>query len=133
MRRKRRRQVIRTRKSECGIRVCRIVFQHLAPADLITSAQVLNYSTVLFLDAETHLSSYESGSDVEAGVLGVGNPLLVNLHQLLDALQQFTFIKQLQRQKTRTLTHRSSSLLCFLHPRYCLRNTVGLETKQIVH
>lgn len=44
-----------------------------------------------------HLRSYEGGSDVEAGVLRVGNPLLVDLHQLLDALQQFTFVKQLQQ------------------------------------
>lgn len=46
-------------------------------------------------DTEAHLGSDEGGPDVEAGVLGVGNPVLVDLHQLPDALQQLTFIKQL--------------------------------------
>lgn len=46
-------------------------------------------------DVKAHLSSYKGGSDIEAGALGVRNPLLVDLHQLPDALQQLTFIKQL--------------------------------------
>lgn len=49
--------------------------------------------------ATTHFSSDERGSDVEAGVLGVGNPLLVDLHQLPNALQHFSFIKQLHGRK----------------------------------
>lgn len=44
----------------------------------------------------THLGSYEGGSDVEAGALRVRDPFLVNLHQLLYALQQLPFIKQLK-------------------------------------
>lgn len=47
----------------------------------------------LFSGVKAHLGSYKGGSDVETGILGVGNPLLVNLHQLPDALQQFSFIE----------------------------------------
>lgn len=66
--------------------------QEEATADLMVGGdQLLNVS---------HLSSYECGSDVEAGVLRVRDPLLVDLHQLPDALQQFTFIEQLQKDKT---------------------------------
>lgn len=59
----------------------------------------VNVHNISFSDAKAHLNSYEGGSDVEAGVLGIGNPLLVHLHQLPDALQQFTFVKQLQEDK----------------------------------
>lgn len=55
-------------------------------------------NTISF-SAKAHLNSNEGGSDVEASVLGERNPLLVDLHQLLDALQQFFFIKQLQRKR----------------------------------
>ena len=50
--------------------------------------------------APTHLGADEGGSDVEAGVLRVGNPLLVDLHQLPDALQQLGLVEEL-RTKTR--------------------------------
>lgn len=71
-----------------------------------------------FIDAKAHLGSDEGGSDVEAGVLGVGNPLFVDLHQLPDALEHFTFIKQLQRRETLAVdsslffTHKKESLFC---------------------
>lgn len=58
-----------------------------------TSQQVGQAS--LFMDATAHLGSYEGGSDVQAGVQRVGNPLLVDLHQLPDALEQLAFIKEL--------------------------------------
>lgn len=85
--------------------MCRIVFQLRLTPDFNHSTRVLNYSMSgirfgsLCVDAEAHLNSYEGGSEVEAGVLGVGNPLLIHLHQLPDALQQFAFIKQLQGEK----------------------------------
>lgn len=46
--------------------------------------------------AEAHLGSDEGGPDVEAGGLGVRHPLLVDLYQLLDALQHLHFIEQLK-------------------------------------
>ena len=65
---------------------------------------ILSPHSILFIDAKAHLNSNKRGSDVEAGVQGVGDPLLVDLHQLPDAPQQFSFIKQLPRKKTRGLT-----------------------------
>lgn len=60
--------------------------------------------------SKSHLSSYESGSDVETGVLRVGNPFLVHLHQLLDAFQQFSFIEELRRQRWRLQSSCSNEL-----------------------
>lgn len=77
-----------------------------------------NNNSGWFIDAKAHLGSDEGGSDVEAGVLGVGNPLFVDLHQLPDALEHFTFIKQLQRRETLAVdsslffTHKKESLFC---------------------
>lgn len=98
------------------MKACRIVFQpHLTRAHLITLDEMgtctgdqkpLCYTTV------AHLSSYEGGSDVQAGILGEGNPVLIDLHQLLDALQQFTFIKQLQRKKRQRV---NSQIIALFH------------------
>lgn len=90
--------------------------------------EVSLHSSILFKDARAHLSSYEGGSDVEAGVLGVGNPLLVNLHQLPDALQHFAFIKQLHREKELDV---SGQLLSLLFSLSLLRNEYGPTGNEI--
>lgn len=48
---------------------------------------------------EADLGPDEGGSDVQAGVLGVRDPLLVDLHQLPDALQKLRLIEELQEEE----------------------------------
>lgn len=66
--------------------------------------------------SRAHLGSDEGGPDVEAGALRVRDPVLVHLHQLLDALQQLTFIKQLKEapQTDRFVTKNTSQSVLFV-------------------
>lgn len=45
--------------------------------------------------SSAYLNPNECGPDVQTGICGVRHPLLVHLHQLLNAFQQLGFIKQL--------------------------------------